>query len=366
MKMNRHKKVKTIGALVLAMVLAIGVGGYIPQETLAAGGNVTVSLANAKGLDAETEFTFEMYKVGEFNGAAVELEPELQDADGVDLDFAAGKTESEGAKSERMLKSAKALTRFINDNDIELDAVGTYKLKAGESFTEAVEGNGLYLVRSHTVRDAAEGAKFDWTPQPVYVSAVAGDASVELDNVILDDTAVIKIVKTPISLNHMVVKSWVITDGAGDVKPDSITVNIRYGGDIIDTVELTAEDDWSYTWESEESGDKYKYIGSDDTIEFTPDKSDPNWSCDEEPVENFSVEYADPVLINPEDDLDDQLVMHEITNTYEPPETPPVPPSKKVKTGDDNRLIGWIAGLAVALILLVIIYLRRRKSREDI
>lgn len=374
MKKNRHKKLRSIRALMLALILTATMGIRLPQEAFAAGGDITVSLAKVKGLNENTEFTFEMYKAGHFSGPDIELEAALKDA-GVDVDFATGKDESDGAKAERMLKSAKALTQYIDDNGIEPELIGTHTLKAGESFTQSVTENGLYLVRSHPVRDASDGAKYNWTPQPVYVAVIDGDTSIELANKVLDSKAVIKIVRTPVPLQHMVIKSWVIPEGSGDVKPDSITVNIRYGGEIIDTVELTADDNWSYTWESEEAEDKYKYIGSDGVISFKPNLDDPHWTCDEEDVENFSVEYADPKIINPDADIEDQQAVYEITNTYEPPETPPTPPDTpptppkpphKPDTGDTNNIIGWAAALAAACVLLVILYIRRRKNRDDI
>ncbi len=365
MKMNRHRMLRSIRALALAMMLAITVGGQMPQEAFAAGGDVTVSLAKVKGLAEGTEFAFEMYKVGHFNGPDIELETALKNAN-VDLDFAAGKDESDGAKAERMLKSAKALTQYIDDNGIEPEIIGSHKLKAGGSFTQSVSDNGLYLVRSHPVRDASDGAKFNWTPQPVYVAVIDGDTSIKLDNVIIDSKAVVKIVRTPVPLQHMVIKSWVIPEGSGNVKPESITVNIRYGGAIIDTVKLSADNDWSYKWKSEEDGDTYRYIGSNGSISFKPDLSDPHWSVDEADLENFSVEYGDPKIIDPDADIEDQMAVYEITNTYEPPETPPTPPSKpprKPNTGDQTSIIGWAAALAAACILLVVIFIRRRKNR---
>ena len=43
MQKNRHRMIKTIGALVLAVVLAGSFGAFGPKQTMAAGGAVTVS-----------------------------------------------------------------------------------------------------------------------------------------------------------------------------------------------------------------------------------------------------------------------------------------------------------------------------------
>lgn len=73
------------------------------------------------------------------------------------------------------------------------------------------------------------------------------------------------------------------------IKIEAIFVNIRYGGKIVDTVKLAedndGDNDWSYSWESQEAGETFKYIGTDDeggskVIEFKPE-GDPKWTCDE-------------------------------------------------------------------------------------
>ena len=227
MKMNRHRTLKLIGSMLLTMAMSITMIGYVPQTALAAGGNATVKLANAEGLDANTEFTFEMYKVGHFDGPGIVLEDNLAGSK-ADVSFPAESTENDSAKSERMVTSANQLAKYIDDNSISLKTVGTHTLKPGESFTQAVAENGLYLVRSNTVRDAS-GANYNWSPQPVYVMVLNGDSEVTISN-----DVVVKIVRTPVQLKHRVVKTWVIPNAAGDVKPSAIYVNIRYGGQVID------------------------------------------------------------------------------------------------------------------------------------
>ena len=209
MKMNRHRTLKLIGSMLLTVAMAVTMIGYLPQTAMAAGGNATVTLAKAEGLDANTEFSFEMYKVGHFDGPGLVLEDNLKDSK-ADVDFPADSDENDSAKSKRMVKSASQLAKYIDDNGISLKAVGTHTLKPGESFTQAVTENGLYLVRSNTVRDAS-GANYNWTPQPVYVMVLNGDSSVTISN-----DVVVKILRTPVQLKHRVVKTWVIPNAAGE------------------------------------------------------------------------------------------------------------------------------------------------------
>ena len=379
MKMNRHRTLKLIGSMLLTVAMSVTMIGYMPQTALAEGGKATVKLANAEGLDADTEFTFEMYKVGHFDGPGIVLEDNLAGSN-ADVDFPSDSKETEESKSERMVDSASQLAKYIDDNGIALKSVGTHTLKPGESFTQAVAKNGLYLVRSNTVRDAS-GANYNWTPQPVYVMILNGDSSVEISN-----DVVVKILRTPVQLEHRVIKTWVIPKTAGDVKPDAIYVNIRYGGQVIDVVRLTSDSAWTYDWTSEEDGDEYKYIGHDvdgnkTEITFTPDKSKPYWSVDEildsskvtgwdltdaEKKEidklgkSFSPKYGEPKIVEVSGDDGETVEIEdlEITNSYN---SPPTPPGRKVKTGDYAHLAAWAAGLVCACALLLILWRKRQK-----
>ena len=63
--------------MLLTVAMSVTMIGYTPQTALAEGGKATVKLANAEGLDANTEFSFEMYKVGHFDGPGIVLEDNL-------------------------------------------------------------------------------------------------------------------------------------------------------------------------------------------------------------------------------------------------------------------------------------------------
>ncbi len=391
MNKNRHKIVKSIGALVLAMVIALAMGGLAPQQAYAAGGNITVKLANTEGLDGDVSFDFEVFKVGHFSGPGIVLEDNLKDSE-VDVDFPSDSTEDEAAKAERMVESASALAKYIDDNGISLEAVGSFSLTPGNEHVIPVTENGLYLVRGNTVKIDTDGSNCNWTPQPVYVAILNGDSSITISN-----DVVIKIVRTPIPFDHRVRKSWIIPEGSGDVKPDAIYVNIRYGGEIIDTIRLTSGCSWTYDWVSEEDGDEYKYIGHDingnkTEKTFTPNKDKPYWSVDEildsskvtgwnltdaekaeidELAENFSVKYGGPTIVTTGADGETtEIEEHEVTNTYEPPEVPPEEPPeppdnppKRVKTGDYAHLMGWAAVLLAGCAALVVVVYRRKKNR---
>lgn len=61
--------------------------------------------------------------------------------------------------------------------------------------------------------------------------------------------------------------------------PSKINVNILYGEKVIDTVKLNNDNNWTYDWSSNESGETYRYVGENGkTVEFEPDKTNPKWS----------------------------------------------------------------------------------------
>lgn len=281
MKKNRHRMVKSIGALVLALVLAGTLGAFVPKETMAAGGVAKVTLSKIEGLSDTTEFEFEMYKVGHFSGPGLVLEDEFK---GSNADVSIPKKddydpESYGGKTweNAWLDSANTLATYINSMQSKPESIGgVHKLTPGGSFSQAVPDNGLYLVVSKTVRDA-ENKAVNWTPQPMYIAILDGDSEITLNNEVA-----VKIVRTPVVFHHMVSKRWEIPEGMDNVKPAEINVNILYGDDIIYTVKLNQDNNWTFSWDSEEADAKYKFIYKEGdekkVIEFTPDLSDPKWS----------------------------------------------------------------------------------------
>ena len=280
MQKNRHRMIKTIGALVLAVVLAGSFGAFGPKQTMAAGGVAKVTLTKVEGLSEGTEFDFELYKVGHFSGSGLVLENEFKGSN-ADVSIpkqADYKAEDYGGKSweNAWLDSANTLGTFINSMFSKPESIGgVHTLMPGETFSQAVSDNGLYLVMSKTVRDKVND-KVNWTPQPMYISILNGDSKATLTN----NEVVVKILRTPVPSKHKVTKRWEIPKGREDsLMPSEINVNILYGGDVIDTVKLNNDNNWTYDWSSDESGEKYKYIGENDkVVEFEPDKTNPKWS----------------------------------------------------------------------------------------
>ena len=376
MQKNRYLKVKSVRALVLALLFTAALFLMVPQQAMAEGGSATVTLGHAEGLSPGTSFEFELYKVGHFNDdGKLGLDDALKDAH-VKLDY--DKEDAAG-----WLSSAWTLAQYIENNNIKLDAIGgSHTLKPGESFTESGLEDGLYIVMSHTVRDAADDLT-NWTPQPVYIAVLGGDSSV-----ILNNEVVTKIVRSGVTIWHRVTKLWEIKEGDEKyAKPSEINVNIRYGGKIIDTIKLNSGNNWTYEWKSEESGDTYKYIGGGKTIEFKPADTSHKWTVDEIfTVEGFREAYGrDPdkkekealdklashftMEILPDQEgtyevsdpvtQDEHVTLHRIKNVCKG-KVPPPP-----GTGDENKLAVWAGIMAAAALLLIALFTFRRKHLEE-
>ncbi len=373
MKINRHRMVKSIGALVLALVLAGSLGFMTTQQALAAG-SVSVKLAGADGLSEGTEFTFNMYKVGNFDGVKLELEPAYQDAN-VDLDIPnkdkydpqdhAGKSWEQA-----WLDAANVLGEYVRTMSPRPAVVGgPYTLTPGERFTESVE-NGVYLVLGNTVQDSQSNAIY-WTPQPVLVAVYDSDSEVTLSN-----DVVIKLVKTIRPADYRVVKKW-SSSGKGKItKPAEINVALYCGDSVIDTIKLTPDNNWTYTWKAEEDGDTYKYIGENGKeIYFEPESSDDVWHVKEIASAN---EFEAATGRKPTDaelkvikDMASRFKLEEITwgelddGTAEITivnKGGAVPPPR---TGDDNNYMIWISILIVAAAACVILVVLRFRNRKE-
>ena len=99
-------------------------------------------------------------------------------------------------------------------------------------------------------------------------------------------------------------KTWDDNDDQDGVRPESITINLLANGEVIDSVEVTEEDDWAWTFE-----DLYVYANGEEIV----------YTVSEETVEGYTPEY---------DGFD-------VTNSYTPEET--YVEVQKVWADDDNR-----------------------------
>lgn len=121
--------------------------------------------------------------------------------------------------------------------------------------------------------------------------------------------------------------------GGDDHRPDSVTVHLLKDGRVVDTVILSKENGWKYTWE-----------GLD---------SDARWTVAEEVPEGYTVKYSSG----------GKTIT--ITNTRpDSPETPTTPDNPKlIQTGQLNWPVPILAG--AGMVLVVLGWLLMRDKREN-
>ena len=97
------------------------------------------------------------------------------------------------------------------------------------------------------------------------------DYTTEVDKFNVKNTHIPEITKVEGS------KTWDDADNQDGVRPESITVNLMANGKKVDTVTVTAEDEWKYSFENLpkfEAGKEIKYTISEDAVEGYETKVD--------------------------------------------------------------------------------------------
>lgn len=143
-----------------------------------------------------------------------------------------------------------------------------------------------------------------------------------------------KMDKTGTVVDRKVIKIW---KDAGNTskRPEKIEVNLMHDGSLYETVTLSAENQWQYTWKNLSS------LGE--------------WTAEEK---NIPAGYTA--------DVQKDGTGFVITNTYTPPATPPTTPPATPPHLPQTGVLWWpVPLLAVAGILLFLLgWLRRQKNGE--
>ena len=271
MKTRKRLIKKTLLVAVLTLLLA-GLA-CLPQMKSYAGGTVTVNVGNQDSWPSGTEFTFELYKVGEYghdvNGKVIfNLDDKYADA-GVSQKLATASSYDQGTTSDKdwsqdWLDTANTLATYINSMSSGKPEAQTATATFGDdgkaSFNITVnKGNGLYLLVG---KSKEIGGKL-WTPQPMFVSVLDDDKTITFDN-----SLGVKMISRDIVFDHNVVKMW---EGDGDVsdyvRPDKVAVKIMYGSTLVDTVILDKESGYSFSWKH-----KVHYSSGADAATSTDDE----------------------------------------------------------------------------------------------
>lgn len=161
-----------------------------------------------------------------------------------------------------------------NDFDkIRPDSITVELLKNGAS-----TGNIVELNKSNSW-------KHKWSDLPFYTSTgqeakytvkeIDIPSGYETSVKVTGNKTVITNVHIPKSIEVAGTKTWDDNDDANGARPESITVNLLANGEFMDSVEVSAETDWTYEFANlpeKENGEEIIYTVTEDTIEdYTPE-----------------------------------------------------------------------------------------------
>ena len=354
--------------LVLSVLLA-GLLSCVPANVYAAG-EIRVDLADIESAGEDFPgFTFNLYKVGGYDGGNFILDPDYPDVNVLipkKEDYDKTRKPGDPTWDEAWLAPAAALANHIQHpaGGESPSPVMTYSnVMPGDSMTYSTDENALYLLIGDTVR---YDNKY-YTPSPIFTRTLNGEETYTLD-------AETKISIDPVVYEHSLMKVWDDNDNAGGVRPAAIEVGVYYGSQLIDRVKLGGSTGkWTYTWESEETGDTFYYVaeaadGSEIRKGFTPESSG-SWGvreftqADQISDGEAKAEASKMVYYKPDykRTSSESLEAFTITNKGE---VPPPDPGKKVKTGDESHLALWASAAGIAVLLLLFILIRRKKNDE--
>ena len=372
MKTHRCRNATTIYTMIFVLILA-AVMCVIPANVYAAG-QINVDLASIEGVgDDFPSFTFELYRVGGYDGPDFVLDPYYSDVN-VNIpnkeEYDKTKKAGDPTWEEAWLKSASILANHIKHPTAGQKTpplVQTFTgVNPGDSMSYSSEENALFLLIGKTVTYNNK----NYTPVPIFVRTLNGTETYTID-------AETKIKVEPVVFEHSLMKVWEDDNDKYDIRPEAIEVGIYYGSQLIDRVVLGGEDgEWTFKWKSEETGDTYCYIYEDEDgsivrKDFTPGENDDAWGVreftkadqikdSEARAESDNLKYYKPVYEKKTSDTLELFIINNPSNYNPPHDNPP----KKPKTGDYSRLGIWIAAAAAAAILLIVLLIRRR-NRED-
>lgn len=194
----------------------------------------------------------------------------------------------------------------------------------GENGTAAFSGLtvGVYLVMGYSAE--LEDGICTFENFCIFLPAPQSDGTMRYDVTAKPKSTFEPKPEEPELLEYRVMKLW--KEGADSShRPDSITVDILRNGAVEETVVLSPENNWSYSWTAEDNGDVWTVVEKDVPEEYTV------------------------VITNTE-------TCFVITNTRTaPPDDPPY-------TGDDISLGFWTGAMVVSGLLLVLTGIWRKRT----
>ena len=151
----------------------------------------------------------------------------------------------------------RALTQTLDAYVARDDISPLLTRKTGQDGSFQITGlsSGLYLV---TGEQYAEGSLV-YTPEPMLVSipgqAASGEWNYDIEVLCKFDREDVEDVRT----SRKVQKVWA-DDGNEEKRPEEISVQLLENGRIVDTVVLSRENNWEYTWDHLDGSSKWQIV----------------------------------------------------------------------------------------------------------
>ena len=235
MRLTRRKRTLALLAAVLCLLTSVAqAAGSIDLSR-----KPTLTLTYRDGRTALSGAKFSIYRVADADETG-ELTVRSE-FDEFDLDI-------RGKNDRRWREMAQTLESYVLRR--ELTPADNGKTDKTGMLTFPTQGKtlaaGLYLVigERHT-----QGGN-DYDAEPFF--ALLPTQDLENNEWVYDVSANVKFGKTPVpddgdTVTRKVLKVW-DDDGAGDSRPQEITVELLRNGKVYDTVKLSEKNNWRYTW----------------------------------------------------------------------------------------------------------------------
>ena len=202
------------------------------------------------------ETTFDLYKVASYGrdsaGKSIFVLDSRLGTVPVDVKVDINKDDytDENKWTEDWLNSANALWLYLKGDDFaDLRAdikVGDTVTTSGGAFSFDVTSNGLYLLveaeKPKVIKDDPEhdGADTSYWVRPMFVQVLNGR------------TEIVTKLEESQAKTFTVTKTWEDTEDTEILRPDSVEVEILFNGDVVETIELSKDNDWTYQWSTED------------------------------------------------------------------------------------------------------------------
>ena len=233
--MTRRKRTLALLATVLCLLTSVAQAAGSIDLTR----KPTLTLTYRDGKTALSGAKFSIYRVADADETG-EL-PVRSEFDEFDLDIR-GKNDRRWREMAQTLESYVLRREFTPTDSGKTDKTGMLTFPTQGKTLAA----GLYLVigERHT-----QGGN-DYDAEPFF--ALLPTQDLENNEWVYDVSANVKFGKTPVpddgdTVTRKVLKVW-DDDGAGDSRPQEITVELLRNGKVYDTVKLSEKNNWRYTW----------------------------------------------------------------------------------------------------------------------